>query len=406
MSYNEEHIFQLILEKLSGDISEKDNEYLKQAAIQDANVRRCLEELEGARDVAGPDFMNDVHNERAWSNVLSLLHADQEKREDTPVPVNTLIIPVQDTLPEKSRTTGKWWMAAAITFLIAVSGYWLMNGKSSLSKGNGWAMHTPGIPVWGNVHLQMENGDTVSLSGNAGPDIRTGYALLHPEAGKLTFTPGNGATGWNTLSVPTGKDYQIVLSDGSTIHLNAFSRLRFPFSFTGEKREVFLEGEAFFDIAPNAAQPFIVHTPNTAVRVLGTSFNINAYSDSLVVTSLVQGSVMTGADGGEEMLLKPGMEITYRKGYKQKASYFDEATTLAWRKGEYTYYNQSLSSLGAILFHWYGMQLLFEDPLLADKMLTGVIDRNQSVTEFLESLYKTSGITYNITEDKIYLSLK
>lgn len=408
MSYNEEHIFQLILEKLSGDISDEDNQYLERIAREDPNVRRCLEELEGARDVAGPDFMNDVHNERAWSSVLSLLHADQEKKpamalvtaDETPV-VNT-----PEPSSVKSRARNIWWLAAAVTLLIAASGYWLLQGRSASMKDNTFAMNTGGMPLWGDMKLLLDNGDTIRLSGKADADINTKAALLHPGTGQLSFTAGKQRKGWNTLFVPTGKDYKVVLSDGSIVHLNAFSRLRFPFSFDGKTREVYLEGEAYFDIAANASQPFIVHTAETSVRVLGTSFNVNAYSDSLVVTSLVEGSVMTKVEESEGLVLKPGMESTYRKGYSQQVASFDEAITLAWRKGEYAYYNKPLGTLDAVIFHWYGKQLLFEDPLLANKMLTGVIERNQPVTDFLESLDKTSGITYRITDDKIYLRSK
>ncbi|SHN07094.1 FecR family protein [Chitinophaga sp. CF418] len=408
MSYNEEHIFQLILEKLSGDISDEDNQYLEQAAREDPNVRRCLEELEGARDVAGPDFMNDLHNERAWSSVLSLLQADQEKKpamtlvtaDETPV-VNT-----QETSSGKPHARNRWWLAAAVILLIAAGGYWLLGGRSAFIHDDAIAKNTNGIPLWGDMKLLLDNGDTIRLSGKADADINTKAALLHPGAGQLSFTTGKQRKGWNTLYVPTGKDYKVVLSDGSIVHLNAFSRLRFPFSFDGKTREVYLDGEAYFDIAANASQPFIVHTAQTSVRVLGTSFNVNAYSDSLVVTSLVEGSVITKVEESEGLVLKPGMESICRKGYSQQTGTFDEAITLAWRKGEYVYYNKPLGTLDAILLHWYGKQLFFEDPLLANKMLTGVIERNQPVTDFLESLDKTSGITYRITDDKIYLRSK
>ncbi|PSL25026.1 FecR domain-containing protein [Chitinophaga ginsengisoli] len=408
MSYNEEHIFQLILEKLSGDISDEDSQYLERIAREDPNVRRCLEELEGARDVAGPDFMNDVHNERAWSNVLSLLHADHEKKPAlTPVTADeTPVVNMPEPSSRKSSSRNTWWLAAAVTLLIAAGGYWLMNSKSASIQDNAIAMHTGDIPLWGDMKLLLDNGDTIRLSGREDADITTKAALLHPGTGQLSFTAAKQRKGWNTLFVPTGKDYKVVLSDGSTVHLNAFSRLRFPFSFDGKTREVYLEGEAYFDIATNASQPFIVHTAGTSVRVLGTSFNVNAYSDSFIVTSLVQGSVMTNVEESEGLILKPGMEATYRKGYSQQLGTFDEAITLAWRKGEYAYYNKPLGTLDAVILHWYGKQLLFEDPLLANKMLTGVIERNQPVTDFLESLDKTSGITYRITDDKIYLRSK
>jgi ferric-dicitrate binding protein FerR (iron transport regulator) len=262
------------------------------------------------------------------------------------------------------------------------------------------------IPAWGDVRLLLEEGDTVSLASNTAADINTQNALLHQRDGMLSFQPGDGAGGWNTLFVPTGKDYKVQLSDGSVVHLNAFSRLRFPFSFDGNNREVYLEGEAYFDIAKKADQPFIVHTAGTSVKVLGTSFNVSAYNDSLIVTSLVSGSVVSDAEDNDSIYLKPGMASVYRKGYRQQQQSFDETITLSWRKGEYAYYNQPLGTLDAVISHWYGKQLLFDDPALANKMLTGVIERDQPLADFLESLDKTSGITFRITDDKIYLRTK
>jgi len=407
MSYNEEHIFQLILEKLSGEISDEDNRYLEQVAREDENVRRCLEELKGARDVAGPDFMNDLYNERAWSSVLSLLHADQEKKKTLIVASTvseTPIIPIRQAI--KSRDSQRWWIAASITLLLAVGGYWLLGSNSSDIRGKDLTMKIEGAPVWGDMRLLLDGGDTVRLSGQAAANINTTNALLRQGQGMLSFTASKHTEGWNTLFVPTGKDYKVELSDGTIVHLNAFSRLRFPFSFDGKTREVYLEGEAYFDVATRADQPFIVHTAATSVKVLGTSFNVNAYADSLITTSLLSGSVMTVAEDNDNVTLAPGQESIYRKGYRQQTGDFDEAITLGWRKGEYAYYNKPLGTLDGIIFHLYGKQLLFENPLLANKMLTGVIERNQPVTEFLESLDKTSGITYRIIEDKIYLRSK
>jgi ferric-dicitrate binding protein FerR (iron transport regulator) len=211
---------------------------------------------------------------------------------------------------------------------------------------------------------------------------------------------------WGTLLVPAGKDYQVVLADGSTVQLNAYSSLRFPFNFSAKTREVFLSGEAYFTIAKNAQQTFIVHSGETAVKVLGTSFNINAYSDSLIITSLVEGSILTSDNEEAEVKLQPGTEAIYRKGYLRQIHSFDENITLAWRKGQYNYYNESLGTLNAVIRHWYGKEFLFKDSLLEAKKLTGIIERDKPLTDFLDGLGKTSGLTYKINGDKIYLSAK
>lgn len=409
MAYNDEHIFQLILEKLSGEISDENRLYLEQAAREDDNIRRCLEEMEEASNVAGPEFMDDVYNEMAWSNVLSLLENDQPDTKivtvsaDNEPPVNEIAANTDNKTPENTGhetpvTSGRrpaalrTWLVAAVTLtLISSLLYFFIAGtdKQPLPVAKNKIV----IPSSGDIRLLFDNGKTISLPGSEGNVIS--MATLAGKQGE-----------WGTLLVPTGKNYQVLLADGSAVHLNAWSSLRFPFSFSGKRREVFLSGEAYFTIAPRAKDPFVVHSGVTAVKVLGTSFNINAYSDSLIVTSLVEGSILAGDDEEPEVQLQPGMEAIYRKGYLRQIHPFDENITLAWRKGQYNYYNESLGTLEAIIRHWYGKQLLFEDPALAAKKLTGIIERDKPLTDFLEGLGKTSGLAYQVNGDKIYLTEK
>lgn len=396
MIYNEEHIFQLILEKLSGEISEENLQFLKKAAAEDPAVQRCIDEMEGALDSAGPDFMNDVYNEMAWGKVLSLLEADN------PETVHPVVVPMPEPAPapRKRSSIALFMAAASILILISAGLYLLVSSPKQTASTAGQHM----LAASSGIRLLLDNGDTIAMPEHNSEDIAAAQAQLHPAPGQLTFTPTGKGSGWNTLMIPTGKDYKVVLADGSEIHLNAFSKLRFPFSFNGNTREVYLEGEAYFNIAPDAKHPFIVHAGRVSTRVLGTAFNVNAYNDSMIVTSLVQGSVSTAPAGQVAVTLKPGMETVYSPGHTQVVQAFDESVTLGWRKGEYAYYNQSLASLDGVLRHWYGKSLVFADHELAGRMLTGVIERDHPVAEFLESLKKSSGIAYHITDDKIYLS--
>lgn len=418
MIHNEEHIFQLILEKLSGEITPENLDYLNKVAAEEPSVQRCISEMEDALTAAGPGFMNDVYNEMAWGRVLSLLEVDQPdlkvtvQEEENPLQEQKVLkaveMPQASEVPEEpveqitgiKKTSSRIWLAAAGLLVAVTTGLFFFlsarqPAKNILQAGTGTASI---------IRLLLESGDTISLPENNHEDITVGQARLYPAPGQLTFTPTGNANGWNTLLIPTGRDYRVVLADGSQVHLNAFSRLRFPFAFNGSSREVYLEGEAYFDIAPDPQHPFIVHTGTIDTKVLGTAFNVNAYTDSLVVTSLVQGSVSTSRGHDPAVLLKPGMETVYSGTHAQTVRAFDENITLGWRKGEYAYYNQSLGSLDAVIRRWYGKTLVFEDPALIHKMLTGVIERDHPVTEFLDGLKKTSGIAYNITAEKIYLS--
>jgi transmembrane sensor len=399
MSYNEEHIFQLILEKLSGDISDDNWKFLQTAMEQDDSVKRCMDEMEEALKSAGPEFMNDVYNERAWGSVLSIL---QPQGEDVKTPAE-VPAPAMVAVSERKRPVAAWLIAAATFVLIATTAFFLISGNNTPHNNAPVAANT--LPYKGNIRLMLASGDSMMLNDEQSQDVALNNARLQTLPGQLRFDAGSSDGRMNELTVPTGKDYEVVLSDGSTVHLNAYSSIRFPFAFTGKTREVYIEGEAYFKIAPNATQPFIVHTAHTAVKVLGTSFNINAYNDGPVVTSLVQGSIMTGAGDHPDLLLHPGQETVFHDG-KQTVEPFDSAVTLGWTKGEYPYYNQSLNTLASVIYRWYGKTILFDDPALADKKLTGIIERNHSLSEFLESLVKTSGINYKISGNEVHLTAK
>src|SRR5690606_25037817 len=141
---------------------------------------------------------------------------------------------------------------------------------------------------------------------------------LNMANGKLDYQSSNTSLEWNIISVPFKRDYKLILSDGTEVWLNSLSNLRFPFNFIGEKREVFLEGEAYFKVAKDT-KPFIVHVGETDIKVLGTSFNINS-DGTQVITSLVEGSVLNSA-GNESVLLKPGYQSIFEPltGFKEQA---------------------------------------------------------------------------------------
>ncbi|WP_431198411.1 FecR family protein [Mucilaginibacter sp. P25] len=144
------------------------------------------------------------------------------------------------------------------------------------------------------IELRLANGEHINLSDTSKKVINMSFAHLKKGVNGLSYQVDNSKNEeWSTLLIPSKLNYRIVLSDGTQVWLNSVSSLRFPFSFLGKTREVYLTGEAFFKVAKNAAHPFIVHTGQTDVKVLGTEFNVNTYHADEIVTSLVEGSVST-----------------------------------------------------------------------------------------------------------------
>ncbi len=177
------------------------------------------------------------------------------------------------------------------------------------------------------------------------------------------------------------------MSDGSEVWLNSSSSLRFPLHFSDSVREVFLQGEAFFKVAKNAKHPFVVHSPGAAIHVLGTSFNVHAYHSRQAIVSLVEGSVKTSAKAHSvETTLKPGLEAVIDSAQQTRVRSFKQATTLSWMKGLYYFHDKPLAEIGEVLQRWFGLTMIFNDPSLSRLPVTGAIEKDQPLTDFLSSL--------------------
>lgn len=198
-----------------------------------------------------------------------------------------------------------------------------------------------------------------------------------------------------------GLDYMIKLPDGTEVYLNSATVLSFPTAFTGSKREISINGEAFLSVARDARHPFIVHLPHGSVEVLGTEFNMNSYDSGVVKVALVGGVVNMKA-GGHALALKPGLEGVYRKGelYTQP---FDKQSTLGWRRGIYYFDNATLEQIISILPRWFGVQVKLDNTDKAGERFTKRIYRNAPITEFLDNLKATMAIQYYIQDEVVHI---
>ncbi len=199
--------------------------------------------------------------------------------------------------------------------------------------------------------------------------------------------------GWTTLVVPARLDYQVQLTDGSTVWLNSRSRLRFRFD-NGSQREVFLEaGEAYFKVKGDAKNPFTVHTPQGDVQVLGTEFNVNAYTQHQMVASLVNGKVAIKS-GVDRIELQPGNEAMVNAGESIKVADFDPNRTLSWRKGIHYFENATVTEISVMLDRWFNTQLVIDEPSVARERLWGRLDRNRPIQEFIDVINLTGDVTF------------
>ncbi len=209
----------------------------------------------------------------------------------------------------------------------------------------------------------------------------------------------------NVLTTPKGGQYQIILSDGTKVWLNAASTLKYPSQFSGDKREVFLEGEAYFEVAksgktPKAEEsqevtaPFMVKTRNQQTLVLGTEFNISAYaSDNRIKTTLVNGAVRVEAAAGANMTLAPREQAVWENDRltKHKAHVENE---IAWKNGLFSFDDKPFGEVMTELARWYNLQVKYEGPVPPDRFF-GIAFRKEKLSLVL-SLLESAGVSYRL----------
>lgn len=243
---------------------------------------------------------------------------------------------------------------------------------------------------------------TVILSDSTG-EIRTNEKTLIVESNEIKIREPE----YYTMNVPLGAEYNLVLSDGTKIYLNAGSTLRYPDQFIGEKREIFLSGEAYFEVAPDSLHPFIVQAEDVAIRVLGTTFNVNAYPEGAwVKTTLVEGRVETLC-GNDSFIMKPGTQVAYNKA-TQKAAYFPVNTKqfTSWKEGYYEFEDMPLGELMQIFTRWYNINIEFATPEVKDIKFSGRLKRYDDLRPLFKMLEYTRDIRFIVGDDKIVIQKK
>ncbi|HEY1193739.1 FecR family protein [Flavobacterium sp.] len=219
--------------------------------------------------------------------------------------------------------------------------------------------------------------------------------------GEITYVINPNAAGtkddnsFNTLSTPTGGQYNIILADGTKVYLNAVSSIKYPTQFNGDKRVVELEGEAYFEVAKNKNKPFIVKSDNQSIEVLGTHFNVHAYNNEAVVkTTLLEGSVAV-AFKNQKTILKPGQQSDISDNASRiKVREVDTDEAVAWKNGRFKFDNADLRNVMRQLERWYGIKVEYRGDV-SDVRFSGGTFRNKNLSEVLKVL-ELSNIKFKV----------
>lgn len=294
--------------------------------------------------------------------------------------------------------------AAALLGIIITSAWWIRSnntkqvpvvaGLAQLPPSQQIILHTNGTSMALDSTLQ-----TVQVAN--GPQVIANADSVVYQANNNNTT---AAVRIDTVLVPRGHKIKVVLADGSGVWVNAVTRLIFPAAFPGATREVWVEGEAYFEVAKHPEQPFIVHARNQDIKVLATAFNVNTYETAAIQTTLTSGKVAVQA-GSNTATLSPGQQAVYHaNGNNLTTTNVDTRIFTAWKDNDLYFEDASLTAIVNTLGRSFDYEFKFEDATLAGMHFTLDMQQPATLQEVLDKIQLTAGnVKFRVDQRTIYV---
>ena len=214
---------------------------------------------------------------------------------------------------------------------------------------------------------------------------------------------------FNTLQIPRGGEYFLTLADGTEVWLNAETEIRYPVQFTGDKRVVYLDGEAYFTVAPDKKKPFTVVSTHASVSVLGTQFNFRAYPDEQdVQTTLVSGSVIMQSEKYKQQIkLVPGEQgVLEKRSANLTKQEVNTYLYTAWKDGRFAFRDARLEDLFNILARWYDLSVFYQSPEAKDIRFTGDLNKTDDFKSILKIIEQNERVTFTVNQHTVFIQAK
>ena len=307
--------------------------------------------------------------------------------------------------------------AAVILLFFAGNYFWLKRSTHPIVQSAQQQPAADIITPGGNkAVLTLADGSQIVLdSTRQGTLIKQGNVkVINLNTSELTYNAGNQAdreVTYNTLSTPPGGQYQLRLADGTKVWLNASSSIRFPMAFNGATRNVTITGEAYFEVAKNAAMPFTVTAKDATVQVLGTHFNIMAYDNERSMnTTLLEGSVkvgnrqsippMGGSNAAQQSaILRPGQQSRILPTGVIKVEEADIEEVMAWKNGWFHFNSSDIETIMRQVARWYDVEVVYEGNI-STAHFTGMVKRENNISQVLQ-IMEGSGVQFRIAGRKV-----
>lgn len=361
----------------------------------------------GIYDEEIKEYMSD-----AWQMEYSeLISKQQSKRILTAVFNHHLgkVIPIQ----QKSKKRFIWIAASIMLIAASVSLFLLVGKPSSTSLANNQSKQTSNdvMPGTSGAILKLDDGSSIVLDNvSNGNLVQQGNTLVVKSDAAISYVKSNAQNDrqihYNTIETPKGRQFQLVLEDGTKVWLNAASSIRFPVAFIGKQRVVEITGEAYFEVAKNKQKPFQVMFNGSMVEVLGTHFNVNAYADEESMnTTLLEGSVKI-VKGESQKIIKPGEQAQIRNdGSVRTVTNVNTDAVVAWKNNAFLFDNTDVKKLMRQLSRWYDVDVAFKGAIDESLTFNGTISRSAMLSTVLKMLESTGDVKFSIEGKRIIVSM-
>lgn len=294
----------------------------------------------------------------------------------------------------------KWWSSVAAILVIGLlmaGGYWIYTDIQKIEE----EQILPGSSL---AYLEIDSQEKIELTGKD-TLLLFKESKAELDSGKIVYNAGDAASKkveYHKINVPRNGEFYVVLSDGTKVWVNSASSLGFRSRFDGKNRIVDLEGEAYFEVAKNANQPFIVRTKTANVRVLGTHFNVKAYADEeYTYATLNEGKVQV-SKGAINEILKPNEQLVINNSTAEyRKQEVDASIYSAWTKGKLLFKDERLEDILNSLSRWYDVSVFYPDEELKDRRFSISTNRYDDIQMLLNQMELTNRVVFEINKNAI-----
>lgn len=389
MNIRNQNIEELILSYCKGELPESERELLEQWLNKsDENKKQMVHFLASYRESREYQYLDEYDEDISWENL--------EKR--------LIVKPVSRSIIRMPLF--RYSAAAVVVGMILMSVF-----RTDIFKQDSLTIAELAKPGEAKAFITLADGNIVDIQEQETFTVESSGSIIKKDSSNRISYESKGSSSkelrYNTITVPTGGEYKMILSDGTEVWFNSETKMKFPVEFVGSTRKVELQGEAFFKVAHNKSKPFIVRTKHGATEVLGTEFNVRAYrEDNFSEVTLVEGSVRLSKES-HSVILKPGIQgIISEPDEEIETREVDVNIYTSWVKGVFEFENENLQDIAISLGRWYSVSFEFDDEALKDFHFTGVAKRYEPIEKILGMIEKTAGVSFVVDNNIIRIARK